>query len=750
LSTKIKTSRYQKLVLFLFGFSLFVVLEMALRVFGIPDRTKIEDPFIGFEKVYSLFGEKENSEGHEICYINPNKLSFFNYQEFEKSKPENTFRIFCFGGSTTFGRPFNGKTAFPLWLQEKLNLIDPEKKYEVINVGGISYASYRLVHLAEEVLKYQPDMFIIYSGHNEFLEVRTYERLLEENKAGKNIKLLLNKFNIYLILKKIIFKIRKKTDIPAESGISLESEVATILDESAGFERYSSKNLHIKETLQHYRFNIEQIIKLAEENNVRIILSTVASNIKDFSPFKSQHAETLSDSNLTKWTNYYQEGQLFQKQKKYSQALVVFQKCLSIDNQYAELLFRIGQCMDKLNQYDLAKRYFVQAKEMDIVPLRALSEINSYIRELGRKYVIPVIDISKEFELRTPHQILDGMFIIDHVHPTVQGNQIIAEAITQVLVERKIVPQNNDYKPSQLSVRYKNILDSLPSDYYVNGSINLAKVLGWAGKEKEKKAILDRNSDKLQNSAEYFYMDGNSMLRSGKLPEAVAQFKKAISLNPNFPGAHTNLGFSLEQSGSLSDALENYKKALQLNPKDYIAQTNIGRAYYIQENYPKAIEEYEKAVRMKSDYPDAHLGLGVVYYRDYHIDKAIDELHKAIELNPNYAEAYYNLGLIHLGEKNVEEAILKFKKAIQFDPNYDDAFCSLSVCYYQLENITQSIKYSNLALKINPYSGKAHNNLAVAYYGAGDLESAKKHLKGAKSMKYAVSPDFWDLLFNDQ
>ena len=47
---------------------------------------------------------------------------------------------------------------------------------EIINTGGISYASYRVARLMEELLAYQPDVFVIYTGHNEFLEKRIYHK----------------------------------------------------------------------------------------------------------------------------------------------------------------------------------------------------------------------------------------------------------------------------------------------------------------------------------------------------------------------------------------------------------------------------------------------------------------------------------------------------------------------------------------------------------------------------------------------
>ena len=49
----------------------------------------------------------------------------------------------------------------------------------MINAGGISFASYRVAMLMNELSRYQPDLFIVYSGQNEFLEQRSYGGLID-------------------------------------------------------------------------------------------------------------------------------------------------------------------------------------------------------------------------------------------------------------------------------------------------------------------------------------------------------------------------------------------------------------------------------------------------------------------------------------------------------------------------------------------------------------------------------------------
>ena len=113
-----------------------------------------------------------------------NKLGFFNTQTFTQTKPAGTFRIFCVGGSTTYGRPYDDTTSFAGWLRAFLPEADDSRRFEVVNAGGISYASYRVATLMEELIRYEPDLFVIYSGQNEFLENRTYGEILSQSAIG--------------------------------------------------------------------------------------------------------------------------------------------------------------------------------------------------------------------------------------------------------------------------------------------------------------------------------------------------------------------------------------------------------------------------------------------------------------------------------------------------------------------------------------------------------------------------------------
>lgn len=740
------TSGRQKLALLALGVILLLLVEGALRVVGVAHRTRRPDPFVGFETVYRLWVQTKSKDGQVVMATAPNKLSFFNYQAFSPTKAPGTVRIFCFGGSSTYGRPYRAETAFPKWLEVNLQLRDPQHRYEVINAGGISYASHRVVHLVQEALRYAPDLLVVYCGHNEFLEARTYEKLLHQPPLVRKARLVMDRSVLYATLRALVARLRERPSGTGGHSSAVKDEVSTILDASAGLERYSRHTLQREQTYSRYRDHLERMVAKARAHNVKMVLATLPSNLKDFSPFKSEHGDHLTQDQQEAWEEHFRHGRIAEARGLYQEALTAYQQCQKLDDQYAELAYRIGYCLCQLGHYDLARQYLVMAKELDVCPLRAPAEINRIVREVGARYGVPVVDVEEEFARRSPHGILDSSLLVDHVHPTVRGNQLIAELIAEVLERQGWVVATKEVNDLERLAAYDQLMHAVPPEYYVEGVLNLAKVLGWAGKEEEKLTLLRHHQQQLQGYAEFHYMMGNSMLRRGRVAEAAQAFRRCLQLNPSFANAYTNLGMALEQSGDAEGARANYMKALALSPQDYVAQANLGRLAYLRGENGAAIAAFRKAIALNPEYADAYSGLGVVYYQQGYRDKAVVHLQRALEKNPGYAEAYYDLGLIYLEERKLRQAIDAFRRAIACDPLYADAHCSLGVCYYQLHDVERAITALQNALRLNPRLGKAHNNLAVVYYTVGELARALDHITAAQRLQYDVDPAFIDLI----
>ena len=156
----------------------FVILEAVLAVGGVCSSYQMEDPLVGFSTNLPLFSIRSSESDGQIVSLTKSQAKRFNPIEFIAHKPEHTCRMVCLGGSTTYGRPFFNDASFTGFLHAILPKADSTRQWELINAGAYGYASYRVARVMQELVEFEPDVFIIYTGHNEFLERRTYAHLM--------------------------------------------------------------------------------------------------------------------------------------------------------------------------------------------------------------------------------------------------------------------------------------------------------------------------------------------------------------------------------------------------------------------------------------------------------------------------------------------------------------------------------------------------------------------------------------------
>lgn len=91
-----------------------------------------------------------------------------------------------------------------------------------------------------------------------------------------------------------------------------------------------------------------------------------------------------------------------------------------------------------------------------------------------------------------------------------------------------------------------------------------------------------------QREALQHYETAGKFERNNRIQDAIAEFQKAVQLEPEFPEAHLNLGIDYGLTGRTSDEIDQYEKALKLRPNYAKAVTNLSISYAEQGNETKA------------------------------------------------------------------------------------------------------------------------------------------------------------------
>ncbi len=466
------------LVAVLLGLSPFIALEILLRVFGIGEDAANAELHSGFGNVAPLF-ELDNAQlAYRTSHV---KEQFFVADSFSAKKSANEFRIFCLGGSTVQGRPYRPETSFGQWLELELNATGSNNTFNVVNCGGISYASYRLRPVLKEVLNYEPDLIIVATGHNEFLEDRTYDSVKSRSGIRLRVEDSARSLRTVMLLRKLVGGEPRVE--PTEETEPLPDEVETRLDNDAGYASYHRDEEWRAQVCDEFAASVTDMAETCNAAGVPIVLVRLGGNLRDCPPFKSEHRVDLSVEDEQTWQALFDEAAAV-AEKDAKKALELYQRAARIDDQYPLLHFRIARTLDRLGRFNDALVSYQAALDQDICPLRMSTTIVERLKAIATEHSVPLVDAESAVAAMSPHAISGYDVYIDHVHPTIGAHQRIATEIVHTLREQKMFNFKTSLTVTQRRQLYKAQIQQLESTYYSNGRRRIGWLEGWARRQR--------------------------------------------------------------------------------------------------------------------------------------------------------------------------------------------------------------------------------------------------------------------------
>jgi len=553
------------------------VIEGLLALIGIRPESYLPDHYVGFEGSSPLFVEWLDEQGDPWMRTDTAKRPLFNDQRFLRNKPEGTFRIFALGGSTTYGRPYGDLTSFSGWMRSIADLGANGRSVEIINAGGISYASYRVARLMEELVDYEPDAFVIYTGHNEFLEERIYNK---RPKVPARLDLIAG-FARHLrsasLIKGWLEPLTETGQEEEKARALLKGEVDAKLDNTLGPESYTRDLLGQQMVIEHFAFNLHRMLQIADSVGAHVTFIEPASNLSGCSPFKSEFSSETSDQDRESWQGYYAQAKQAFQARDPERTFAMLNAAEAIDSMPASLHYAKGRALEATGKPDEAIKAYRRAIDEDVCPLRALSGILEQLRSVCREESVDLIPFEAlQFSL-APSGIPGASDFLDHVHPTIESNRQLARMVLEKFAERQWLDLNLSHEVLEQSKQ--QVLAKLDRPSHALAMHNLSKLLGWAGKHDEayrasQEALkLDAGLPAIQ------YQAGLSAFLIGASEEALDHYKQALELDPKHAEAHCNLGVLLEEQGQLKQARLHFQRALDLGKAEHRPrnQDNLAR-----------------------------------------------------------------------------------------------------------------------------------------------------------------------------
>jgi tetratricopeptide (TPR) repeat protein len=349
-------------------------------------------------------------------------------------KPRGTFRIFVLGESAAMGDP-DPAYGFSRYLEVMLRERFPAMKFEVVNTGSVAINSHVLLPIARGLAKERPDLFIIYSGNNEVV-----------GPYGPGTALTSSGMSLPVIHTSMFVRSTRTGQLLTRMG--------TQKREWGGMEMFLDKQVAagsplMQRAYENFESNLRETIAIARNSSARVIVATVATNLKDCAPFASLHRENLGQDALRSWTALMQQGSDWENNRAYAEALKAYLSAAQIDDQYAELEFRIARCLWKLGDYGTAREHFSRARDLDTLRFRADSKINEINRTVASSSPgAELVDADEIFAKESPNGIVGSELVYEHVHLTPEGNYLLARAMFLQIASKITMATETGQAPS--------------------------------------------------------------------------------------------------------------------------------------------------------------------------------------------------------------------------------------------------------------------------------------------------------------
>jgi tetratricopeptide (TPR) repeat protein len=655
--------------------------ELILAAAGVAPLTARADPFHGFSERLQVFEADEQTQIRRTATRAAQHS--FNVQEFPLEKSADEFRVFVLGGSSAYGFPWGAEQAFSSVLERALQATWPQHDVNVINAAAMSYGSHRLRILTHELLDYEPDLLVLYSGHNEFVERSFYDRLSQSEPLPEGLRLTLHRWRLYSALARLIS--------PAEAA----DETATAdaqAGELIGFDadrRYSTNVAEAeRETVRGlFEDNLRAIVGAAEHAGVAVVLCTVASNEKSWSPNQTSWPGTMGRVELVAATAALERAAEANNANDPEAALRAVAEVETHTTSAARAWFEKGRALLASGRHQEAAEAFIAARDFDGQPGRAISSINDTIRRVAGDTDAVLVDTDATFRAMAFNQIPGFDLLEDYVHPKPGAHVLIAreiwraqtgsdddatfltaaglpadfdytsnragpeaaqDAATSPLLFNLAVVLENQGRYEDAIDRYRRCLELSPG-YFV-ARANLARVLHLTGNPQEAAneyaMVLQVAPDHLNSAIGL----GEALRELGILDQAEAASRRATEIDPNSPAAWNGLGAVYSRAGKHREAERALRRTAEIDPDHLGVQASLGMAIFFQGRLEEARSVFEASLKIRPDEPGAMNGMGAVAIESNDLAAAQDWFTRVLALDPDNALAL--IGLDEIERRN--------------------------------------------------------------------------------------------------
>ncbi len=632
-------------------------------------------------------------------------------------KPADTYRIFIMGESAAQGDPEPAYSA-GRYLEELLRERFPGQKIEVINVAITAINSHVILPIARDCARHQGDLWILYMGNNEMVGPFGGASVFGAKAPplwAVRLSLVVQRTRVSQWVNSLIRQFRENNEASSWGGMKMFLGNQLQPDDPRREVVY-----------RNFQKNLQDILEAGRGSGARIILNTVAVNLKDCPPFASQSNSNLPAADRVACDRFYADACRAEGQGKLAEAAQYFEQAARLDPRMSDFQFHWGGCLLQLTNFASAREHFERACDDDALPFRADSRINAIIRQAGRDRSGPGLaffDAAVALETNNPAGICGEELFYEHVHFNFDGNYRLGRAwagqVEHLLPAGIASPAGSNWASQETCERRLGLTDwnrGLVTQSVIE-RLRVPPLSSQSNNGRRLQAFEDR-ANRLNRRA-----DAAAAVKAREV------YLEAIERAPGDHFLHESFAEFLQVIGDLEQATAQWRRVHELLPQDCLADYQLGHVLAQQRKWTEAQPSLLEAVTLRPSFPEAWYELGGARFAEGKYEMALQTYDRARQLRPNDPRIYFDTARALSLLKRSVESIDNFQHAISLKPDYWQAHYALGGELGMHDRIPEARSEFEEVLRLQPDYAMAHLNLGVALMKLARWDDARRQFE---------------------
>ena len=224
---------------------------------------------------------------------------------------------------------------------------------------------------------------------------------------------------------------------------------------------------------------------------------------------------------------------------------------------------------------------------------------------------------------------------------------------------------------------------------------------------------------------------GMALAQQGRMEEAVARFRQALTIEPGHALANYNLGYMLVNQGRPQEGIGYLRQSLRVHPADANAHFALGVALAATGARAEALRHFEESLALRPQDADVHREMANALAAGGDLAGATGHFEESLRLDPSDFRTHSKYGNVLSALRRPGEALTHYQEALRLHPEDARTRNNLATALLALGRVPEAIDELEHALRDEPGYAIGHYNLANVLSGAGREEEASSHYREA-------------------